>query len=333
MTDKFTAIIKEAQDIMSNLFEVEYYGANDVEEEQNNKIKRQGKDKHGNKVDLVSVQDELFPYEGNAKEQYNKKIIAKINDMIEGKATLEDLIQLVRNKKTPVKEGFEGAIELLEAMINEVSKELRFNAALSSVSPRFQSLRNIQKDKSASSNEKQNAEKRLNQAKNIISTEGEGGLVTNVQTEKVLPSGLKKVVRRTTATPLDRKGAKENDDYRAGNTISWTAHRKSLGEALSILEEIINEISQETADTVTAERRVRYEKARDRYNKTRDGEDLEKLEKETFKDSKNSELRDNWDILKGIGRGKDGKFHNKDDYREYKEKYGRKGKIFYNREK
>ena len=90
---------------MSNLFEVEYYGANDVEEEQNNKIKRQGKDKHGNKVDLVSVQDELFPYEGNAKEQYNKKIIAKINDMIEGKATLEDLIQLVRNKKTPVKES------------------------------------------------------------------------------------------------------------------------------------------------------------------------------------------------------------------------------------
>lgn len=98
-------ILKEAQDIMSNLFEVEYYGANDVEEEQNNKIKRQGKDKHGNKVDLVSVQDELFPYEGNAKEQYNKKIIAKINDMIEGKATLEDLIQLVRNKKTPVSES------------------------------------------------------------------------------------------------------------------------------------------------------------------------------------------------------------------------------------
>lgn len=98
-------ILREAQDIMSNLFEVEYYGANDVEQEQNNKIKRQGKDKNGNKVDLVSVQDELFPYEGNAKEQYNKKIIAKINDMIEGKATLEDLIQLVRNKKTPVKES------------------------------------------------------------------------------------------------------------------------------------------------------------------------------------------------------------------------------------
>ena len=74
MTDKITEIIKEAQSIMQNLFEVEYYGANDVEEEKN-KIKRQKKDKNGDIVDVVSVEDELFPYEGNAKQQYNQKII------------------------------------------------------------------------------------------------------------------------------------------------------------------------------------------------------------------------------------------------------------------
>lgn len=117
----YNEIIKEAQDIMQNLFEVSYYGANDVEEEQNNKIKKQGKDKNGNKVDLVSVQDELFPYEGTAKEQYNKKIIAKINDMIEGKATLEDLIQLVRRKR--VTECYEGAIEILEKYTDDEKRE------------------------------------------------------------------------------------------------------------------------------------------------------------------------------------------------------------------
>lgn len=100
----YNEIIKEAQDIMQNLFEVEYYGANDVEEEKN-KIKKQKKDKNGDIVDVVSVEDELFPYEGNAKQQYNQKIISKINDMIEGRATLEDLIQLVRKKRTSVSES------------------------------------------------------------------------------------------------------------------------------------------------------------------------------------------------------------------------------------
>ena len=68
-----------------------------------NKIKRKKKDENGEPTEVVSVADELFPYKGTAKEQYNQKIIAKINDMIEGTATLEDLIQLIRQKKPTVK--------------------------------------------------------------------------------------------------------------------------------------------------------------------------------------------------------------------------------------
>ena len=79
-------LIQEAQSILSSLFEVE----------DTNKLRREKKGKNGEEVVVTSVQDELFPYEGNTKEQFNKKVIATINDMIEGKATLEDLIQLVR---------------------------------------------------------------------------------------------------------------------------------------------------------------------------------------------------------------------------------------------
>lgn len=79
-------LIQEAQSILSSLFEVE----------DTNKLRREKKGKNGEEVVVTSVQDELFPYEGNAKEQFNKKVVATINDMIEGKATLEDLIQLVR---------------------------------------------------------------------------------------------------------------------------------------------------------------------------------------------------------------------------------------------
>ena len=105
----------------SNLFEVEGLGdpASDVPPS-TNKIKKDRKTKDG-KVELVSVEDELFPYDGNKREQYRQKIIDTINNMIQGTATLEDLLQIVRQKKMPVKEGFEGVIEILEEIINEVS--------------------------------------------------------------------------------------------------------------------------------------------------------------------------------------------------------------------
>ena len=122
--DNILEQIQSLTDKFNNLFEVEGLGepSGDVPPS-TNKIKKDKKTKDG-KVELVSVEDELFPKEGNAKEQFRQKIIDKINGMIQGTATLEDLLQLVRSKQVkPVKEGFEGAIELLEEIINEVSNK------------------------------------------------------------------------------------------------------------------------------------------------------------------------------------------------------------------
>lgn len=107
--------IQELSNKFSNLFEVDDLGqpAMDVPPSQN-KIKRDRKTKDG-KVELVSVEDELFPYEGNKREQYRQKILDTINNMIQGKATLEDLLQIVRQKKAPLKE----AMEVLEELIKE----------------------------------------------------------------------------------------------------------------------------------------------------------------------------------------------------------------------
>ena len=92
-----------------------------------NKIKRKKKDEEGEPVEVVSVADELFPYKGTAKEQYNQKIIAKINDMIEGTATLDDLIQLVRQKKPiTVKESLEEAIFTMEELLEAIKDNVRY---------------------------------------------------------------------------------------------------------------------------------------------------------------------------------------------------------------
>lgn len=114
-------LIEEAYNLITSIFEVD----NEIINTDDNKISRKIKDKDGKHIDVVSVEDELFPYVGNAKQQFNQKVIAKINDMIEGKATLEDLIQLVRRKKAPVKESLnklESAINILE---NVHQKRLR----------------------------------------------------------------------------------------------------------------------------------------------------------------------------------------------------------------
>lgn len=81
-----------------------------------NKISRRKKEK-GKKepVEVVSVADELFPYEGTAKEQMNQKILAKINDMLQGTATLEDLINLVRSGKK-LKESLDNPQTLEDAL-------------------------------------------------------------------------------------------------------------------------------------------------------------------------------------------------------------------------
>ena len=116
--------IQELQEQFSNLFEVEGLGdpSGDVPPS-TNKLKRDVKTKDG-KVELVSVENELFPYEGDKKSQFQQKVIDTINGMIQGTKTLEDLLQVVRSKQVKsVKEGFEGAIELLEDLYNYIKKK------------------------------------------------------------------------------------------------------------------------------------------------------------------------------------------------------------------
>ena len=91
--------IQNLKESFMNLIEVEGLGqpASDVPPS-TNKIKRDIKTKNG-KAELVSVEDELFPYDGNKQEQYRQKVIDTINGMIQGTATLDDLMNIVRTKK------------------------------------------------------------------------------------------------------------------------------------------------------------------------------------------------------------------------------------------
>ena len=92
-THEALSLMEQICNYADNLFELDY------EEKQNispNEISRVKKNKKGERVEVVSVADELFPYEGDAKQQFNQKVLAKINDMIEGTGSLEDLIQFVR---------------------------------------------------------------------------------------------------------------------------------------------------------------------------------------------------------------------------------------------
>ena len=117
-------ILEQIQDLnnkFSTLFEVE--GLGDPSQEvppSTNKLKKDVKTKNG-KVELVSVENELFPYEGNKKEQFQQKVLDTINGMIQGTKTLEDLLQVVRQKKAPLKE----AMEILEEIINEKNANVR----------------------------------------------------------------------------------------------------------------------------------------------------------------------------------------------------------------
>ena len=122
MKDILQQIQNLKEDFM-NLIEVEGLGqpASDVPPS-TNKIKRDRKTKNG-KVELVSVEDELFPYDGNKREQYRQKILDTINGMIQGTATLEDLLQIVRQKKMPVKE----AMEVLENLYTSAAR-MKVNA-------------------------------------------------------------------------------------------------------------------------------------------------------------------------------------------------------------
>ena len=119
--DEALEIMEQICDFADNLFEL------DLEQKQNispNKVSRVKKDKNGEKVEVVSVADELFPYEGDAKQQFNQKVLAKINDMIEGTGSLEDLIQFVR-KGVATKKVHEAVEKYVDKEGN--THELEFN--------------------------------------------------------------------------------------------------------------------------------------------------------------------------------------------------------------
>lgn len=118
--------IKEAQELISSLLED---GEEEVEQEvKDKKVNKIKRPKVGAKnVDVVSVEDELFPYDGTAKQQYNQKIIDKLNEIIEGKATLEDLIRLVRQRRAYKKraianEELSELVKNIEILVEEFKK-------------------------------------------------------------------------------------------------------------------------------------------------------------------------------------------------------------------
>ena len=164
--------IQDLQEKFASLCEVEGLGEPSQEvPPSTNKLKKDVKTKNG-KVELVSVENELFPYEGNKKEQFQQKVLDTINGMIQGTKTLEDLLQVVRSKKVaPVKEGIEEfakAAEILEELINEVSTDLLKAAAIKSAEDRKEEL--IGKANS-STKELQKAEDRYAHAQALADTD------------------------------------------------------------------------------------------------------------------------------------------------------------------
>lgn len=164
--DEALEIMEQIVDFADNLFELDY------EEKQNispNKISRVKKDKNGEKVEVVSVADELFPYSGSAKEQFNQKVLAKINDMIEGTGSLEDLIQFVRRgvaAKKNANEGYEKAEDILEDLYNAIKKkhgEPEYKGAASE--PANKSAELLHKRDEAKAKEKEQAKEKVHEAK------------------------------------------------------------------------------------------------------------------------------------------------------------------------
>ena len=205
--------IQELQEQFNNLFEVDGDGlgqpAVDVPPSQN-KIKRDRKTKDG-KVELVSVEDELFPYDGNKREQYRQKIIATINDMIQGKATLEDLLQIVRQKKAPLKE----AMEVLECIINEYTEEDKKEAA-KKVLPQ----RKAEFDKAFDDYEK---------------------VHSKINPERILKYKLTPVEQyraNKTATKLERAEDRLNHAQEVAGNVEKTPHGLKIKEAMELLEDI-----------------------------------------------------------------------------------------------
>ena len=210
--------IQELSNKFSNLFEVEGLGnpAVDVPPSQN-KIKKDRKTKDG-KVEVVSVEDELFPYEGNKREQYRQKILDTINNMIQGTATLEDLLQIVRQKKAPLKE----AMEVLESIISEYTEEDKKEAA-KKVLPQ----RKAEFDKAFNDYEK---------------------VHSKIDPKRILNYKLTPVEQyraNKTATKLERAQDRLNHAQEVAGNVEKTPHGLKIKEAMELMEELLLERNKE----------------------------------------------------------------------------------------
>ena len=313
--------IKNLTEAYANLLE-----ANDKRggaQKEVNKITRTKKDKNGEPIEVVSVADELFPYKGTAKEQYNQKILAKINDMIEGTATLDDLIQLVRSKKPAVnvKESLQETLDKMmtvaEEMINEIAERTKIDAY----------KKRVAQYREASDTAKKNAQdhmnwdafkpaiKELEKADKAQQKEFRHRLRTMTHDQKFGQDAYNKAQKEmfserkakkldetlSESKPKDPEGYKKNIEIAnhydnlyskepanapdgSPNSVAseWNrryqeyldkamkcyygdgckkSKKKAIKEAISLMEAIINEISQETKDNAwnkTYDEMVRY---------------------------------------------------------------------------
>lgn len=235
--------IQELSNKFSNLFEVEGLGnpAVDVPPSQN-KIKKDRKTKDG-KVEVVSVEDELFPYEGNKREQYRQKILDTINNMIQGTATLEDLLQIVRQKKAPLKE----AMELMEELLLERNKEnkIKKNKAIEDIG---QEYINGREEEGEDLDPYGDDPKQW--GRDAVSSFGDTlGVKRSIPklADKLEYSGISELGRKLRKKPFyDKEGRNKIIDglyLQALNKAKKENSKEALKEALSLMEEIINEVS------------------------------------------------------------------------------------------
>ena len=225
--------IQELQEQFSNLFEVEGVGepAMDVPPS-TNKLKKDIKTKDG-KVQLVSVEDELFPKDGNKKEQFQQKVIDTINGMIQGTATLQDLLQIVRQpKKAPLKE----AMELMEAVINEFNDDVKVKVGKIRADRALDSMKQL-RNNSIALRKAQNSGEREKIANEMSKNSDE--LDVNYKKAKKFNNLFNKNVKDNNKKQelknyIESRGASDDREYQEKAS-------EALKEAMEVLESLLNE--------------------------------------------------------------------------------------------
>ena len=257
-THEALELMEQICDFADNLFELDY------EEKQNispNKITKVKKDKNGEKVEVVSVADELFPYSGSAKEQFNKKVLDKINDMIEGTGSLEDLIQFVRKgvatkkavheakepnkeceyRKAKWEEATQKYFDTKKKNMDFEGKHPETKKAYDEERKAYANLDKARRDPKKINGPFEALEEIKNVAEGLFVKDNRGDLLDDIDT--ALGSPVKKKLKDIKAKMT---GCKET----------------KVHEAFDLMEEIINEISDELAHAASAETTKRYDAAR-----------------------------------------------------------------------